>query len=58
MLTVGRLIDEDGKNITALDVCGEVCVRGSTVVRAYHNNPKANAETWDEEGYLHTEDIS
>lgn len=32
-------------------------MRGPTVVRAYHNNPKANAETWDEEGYLHTGDI-
>lgn len=32
-------------------------MRGPTVVRAYHNNPKANAETWDEDGYLHTGDI-
>ncbi|KAH7366615.1 acyl-CoA synthetase [Pyrenochaeta sp. MPI-SDFR-AT-0127] len=52
-----KLVDEDGKDITAFDVRGEVCVRGPTVVRAYHNNPKANAETWDEDGYLHTGDI-
>lgn len=56
-LTSIRLIDEDGKDITAFDVRGEVCVRGPTVVRAYHKNSKANAETWDEEGYLHTGDI-
>ncbi|KAH7409888.1 hypothetical protein DE146DRAFT_751616 [Phaeosphaeria sp. MPI-PUGE-AT-0046c] len=52
-----KLVDEDGKDITAFDVRGEACVRGPTVVRQYHNNPKANAETWDEEGYLHSGDI-
>jgi 4-coumarate--CoA ligase len=52
-----RLVDEDGKDITAFDVRGEVCVRGPTVVRQYHKNPKANAETWDEDGYLHSRDI-
>ncbi|KAF1943861.1 acetyl-CoA synthetase-like protein [Clathrospora elynae] len=52
-----KLVDEDGKDITAFDVRGEACVRGPTVVRAYHNNPKANAETWDRDGYLHTGDI-
>ncbi|OAL51592.1 acyl-CoA synthetase [Pyrenochaeta sp. DS3sAY3a] len=52
-----KLVDEEGKDITAFDVRGEACVRGPTVVRAYHNNLKANAETWDEDGYLHTGDI-
>jgi 4-coumarate--CoA ligase len=57
ILTPRRLVDEDGKDITAYDVRGEICVRGPTVVRQYHKNPKANAETWDEEGYLHSGDI-
>jgi 4-coumarate--CoA ligase len=57
LLTHHRLLDEDGKDITAFDVRGEACVRGPTVVRKYHNNPKANSETWDEEGYLHSGDI-
>ncbi|KAJ4374869.1 Acyl-CoA synthetase actt5 [Neocucurbitaria cava] len=52
-----KLVDEDGKDITAFDVRGEACVRGPTVVRAYHNNTKANAETWDGDGYLHSGDI-
>jgi 4-coumarate--CoA ligase len=52
-----RLVDEDGNDITAFDTRGEACVRGPTVVRQYHGNPKANAETWDEEGYLHSGDI-
>jgi 4-coumarate--CoA ligase len=50
-------VDEEGKDITAFDTRGEACVRGPTVVRQYLNNPKANAETWDEEGYLHSGDI-
>jgi 4-coumarate--CoA ligase len=57
LLTEYRLVDEDGKDITAYDVRGEACVRGPTVVRQYHKNPKANAETWDDEGYLHSGDI-
>lgn len=57
LLTVTRLVDENGKDITAFDVRGEVCVRGPTVVRAYFNNPKASAETWDDDGYLHSGDI-
>ncbi|KAL6703608.1 Acyl-CoA synthetase actt5 [Coniothyrium glycines] len=52
-----KLIDEHGKDITAFDVRGEVCIRGPTVVRQYLNNPTANAETWDSEGYLRTGDI-
>lgn len=57
ILICGRLVDEDGKDITAFNVRGEACLRGPTVVRQYHKNPKANAETWDEEGYLHSGDI-
>jgi long-subunit acyl-CoA synthetase (AMP-forming) len=32
-------------------------VRGPTVVRCYFNNEKANKESWDADGYLHTGDI-
>ncbi|KAF2846722.1 acetyl-CoA synthetase-like protein [Plenodomus tracheiphilus IPT5] len=52
-----KLVDDDGKDITDFDVRGELCIRGPTVVRGYHQNPKANAETWDGDGYLHTGDI-
>lgn len=52
-----RLIDDDGNDITADDVRGECCVRGPTVIRGYFNNPKANAESYDSEGYFKTGDI-
>jgi long-subunit acyl-CoA synthetase (AMP-forming) len=51
------LIDDNGNDITDYDVRGELCVRGPTVIREYLNNPKANAESWDEEGFFKTGDI-
>lgn len=52
-----RLIDDNGKDITAYNVRGEMCVRGPTVVKGYFKNDKANAESWDSEGYFKTGDI-
>jgi 4-coumarate--CoA ligase len=52
-----KLIDNDGKDITANDVQGELCVRGPTVIRGYLGNAKANAESYDEEGYFKTGDV-
>lgn len=52
-----KLIDDDGKDITAYDVRGELCVRGPTVIKGYYKNQKANAESWDSDGYFHTGDI-
>lgn len=51
------MIDEKGKDITDYDVRGELCVRGPTVIKGYFNNPKANAESYDEEGYFKTGDV-
>jgi len=52
-----KLIDDDGKDITAFDVRGELCVKGPTVIKGYFNHPKANAESWDSDGYFKTGDI-
>ncbi|KAL2367079.1 AMP-binding enzyme [Blastomyces gilchristii SLH14081] len=42
-----RLIDDDGKNISAYGVRGEICVRGPTIIKGYFENPGANAESFD-----------
>lgn len=53
-----KLVDEDGKDISAYGVRGELCVRGPTIVRGYFENPEANKRDWDDEGYFHTGDIA
>jgi long-subunit acyl-CoA synthetase (AMP-forming) len=53
-----KLVDDDGKDITAYDVRGEICVRGPTLVEGYFENQEANARGWDDEGYFHTGDIA
>jgi 4-coumarate--CoA ligase len=53
-----KLVDEDGKDITALDVRGELCVRGPIIVRGYFGNEEANKGSWDKDGYFHTGDVA
>jgi acyl-CoA synthetase (AMP-forming)/AMP-acid ligase II len=53
-----KLVDDDGKDVTAFDVRGELCVRGPCIVPRYYKNEKATNESWDEDGYFHTGDIA
>ena len=53
-----KLVDDDGKDITAFNVRGELCVRGPTIIRGYFENPEANARDFDEGGFFHTGDIA
>ncbi|KAL3429387.1 hypothetical protein BDV09DRAFT_44458 [Aspergillus tetrazonus] len=53
-----KLVDDQGKNISAYNTRGELCVRGPTVTPGYFNNPAANAESFDEDGWYHTGDIA
>ena len=54
-----RLIDiETGKDVQVFGKEGELWLRGPNVMKGYHNNPKATAETIDSEGWLHTGDVA
>ncbi|KAI4141221.1 MAG: hypothetical protein L6R39_005458 [Caloplaca ligustica] len=53
--TEAKIIDMDGKEV-GVNELGEVLARGPQVVMGYLNNPKATAETFDSEGWLHTGD--
>ncbi|KAK5019859.1 hypothetical protein LTR16_000234 [Cryomyces antarcticus] len=52
-----KLVDDDGKDISAYDVEGELCIRGPTVIPGYFENPKANRESFDADGFYHSGDI-
>lgn len=51
----GRCVDGEGRPLSAGEV-GEVCVRGTPVIKGYLNRPEATAETIVN-GWLHTGDI-
>ncbi|KAK4943428.1 hypothetical protein LTR10_016919 [Elasticomyces elasticus] len=52
-----KIIDDDGKDISAFDVPGELCIRGPTIISEYFNTPQANKDSFDEEGYFRTGDV-
>lgn len=51
-------MDENGNNISAYGVRGELCVRGPTVIPGYFNNPEANASSFDSDGWFKTGDVA
>ncbi|BAE56746.1 unnamed protein product [Aspergillus oryzae RIB40] len=53
-----KLVDDDGNNISAYGVRGEICVRGPTVTPGYFENAAANASSFDQDGWYHTGDIA
>ena len=56
-LILARLIDDHGNNISAYGVPGEICVRGPIVTAGYFENPVANAQAFDSDGWFKTGDI-
>jgi acyl-CoA synthetase (AMP-forming)/AMP-acid ligase II len=53
-----RLIDDNGNNISAFGVRGELCVRGPTVTPGYYRNTSADASAFDTEGWFKTGDVA
>ncbi len=52
-----KLVDENGVDIpTSPDAVGELCVRGSVIIKGYLNRPEATAEAI-RDGWFHTGDI-
>jgi long-subunit acyl-CoA synthetase (AMP-forming) len=52
-----KLVDEEGNEVRSYNNTGEMCVRGKTVFQGYHNNPEANKDSFDKDGFYKTGDI-
>jgi long-chain acyl-CoA synthetase len=52
-----RLEDADGEVVEGADALGELCVRGSVVIKGYLNRPDATADGI-RDGWFHTGDIA
>jgi 4-coumarate--CoA ligase len=55
--TEGKLIDDDGNEVTTLNTPGELFVRGPQMCMGYWRNEKATAETL-QDGWLRTGDVA
>jgi acyl-CoA synthetase (AMP-forming)/AMP-acid ligase II len=57
----GKLVDDNGKDISAYDVIGEMCVRGPLIIPGYFNadgkDGGVNRKDWDADGFYHTGDM-
>jgi acyl-CoA synthetase (AMP-forming)/AMP-acid ligase II len=56
-LTECRVVDLETGDDAAAGELGEIWIRGPQVMQGYLNNPRATADTIDDEGWLHTGDI-
>lgn len=49
--------DPQSNAVVPVDVVGEICARGYSLMLGYNDNPEATAATIDAEGWLHTGDL-
>ena len=54
-----KIVDDDGHRLPHDGkAAGELCVRGPWVMSGYYNDPAANAEAFDGEGWFRTGDVA
>ncbi|RMD41068.1 hypothetical protein DV735_g4015, partial [Chaetothyriales sp. CBS 134920] len=53
----GKIVDDEGRDISGYNVVGELCIRGPTIIPGYFNDARANQESFDRDRFYHTGDI-
>ncbi|KAK7603657.1 hypothetical protein V9T40_003656 [Parthenolecanium corni] len=52
-----KIVDPISNKMLPPNQSGEICIRGLGVTKGYYRNEKATADTFDQEGWLHSGDI-
>ncbi|KAL8168079.1 hypothetical protein V2J09_009578 [Rumex salicifolius] len=52
-----KIVDPETGLSLPRNQAGEICIRGSQIMKGYLNDPEATSNTIDKEGWLHTGDI-
>ena len=55
--TTAKVLSLDTAKELGVNETGEICARGPQIAMGYLDNPSATAESFDDEGYLHTGDV-
>jgi fatty-acyl-CoA synthase len=52
-----RVVDGDGQPVPTGEI-GELVIKSAGMCAGYHNNPEANAASWDDAGWFHSGDLA